>query len=142
MEKHSSSPMTQLDTLVTSDELQLLKIMLPYIPSGWRRMLAIYIKVCEFSNTLRLFQYAEPIPSKSLHSPEDLMQDFSIFLNPSDADSVQMLLQFMSMIKNGNSSFDPSFDFSSFASQESSSEMSAMTDLFDNILNERTEHNE
>lgn len=138
MEKRSFSPMTQLDTLVTSNELQLLKIMLPYIPSGWRRMLALYIKICEFSNTLRLFQYAEPIPSKRIHSPEDLMQDFSIFLTPSDTDSMQTLMQFMSMVKNG----DFPFDFSSFTSQEASSEMSAMTDLFDSILNERTEHNE
>ena len=138
MEKRSPSPMTQLDTLVTSDELQLLKIMLPYSPSGWRKMLAIYIKIREFSNTLRLFQLAEPIPSKSIHSPEDLMQDFSIFLPPSDKDSMQTMMQFMSMIKNG----DVPFDLSTFTFQNDSSEMSAMTDLFDSILNERTESHE
>lgn len=138
MEKRSPSPMTQLDTLVTSDELQLLKIMLPYLPSSWQRMLAIYIKVREFSNTLRLFQHTEPIPSKSIHSLEDLMQDFSIFLTPSDKDSMQTMMQFMSMMKNG----EVPYDFSSFTSQNNSSEMSAMTDLFDSILNERTEPHE
>ena len=44
MEKRPIFPMTQLDTLVTTQELQLMKLMLPYIPANMRGMLAVYIK--------------------------------------------------------------------------------------------------
>ena len=40
--------MTQLDTLVTTQELQLMKLMLPYIPANMRGILAVYIKFTEF----------------------------------------------------------------------------------------------
>lgn len=55
MEKRPIFPMTQLDTLVTTQELQLMKLMLPYIPANMRGMLAVYIKFTEFTNTIHLF---------------------------------------------------------------------------------------
>ena len=55
MEKRPIFPMTQLDTLVTTQELQLMKLMLPYIPANMRGILAVYIKFTEFINTIHLF---------------------------------------------------------------------------------------
>ena len=83
MEKRPIFPMTQLDTLVTTQELQLMKLMLPYIPANMRGMLAVYIKFTEFTNTIHLFHSTGngspdgPIHSKSIHSPEDILQDLS-----------------------------------------------------------------
>ena len=87
MEKRPIFPMTQLDTLVTTQELQLMKLMLPYIPANMRGMLAVYIKFTEFTNTIHLFHSTGngspdgPIHSKSIHSPEDILQDLSSFMD-------------------------------------------------------------
>ena len=54
--------MTQLDTLVTTQELQLMKLMLPYIPANMRGMLAMYIKFTEFTNTIHLFIVQAMVP--------------------------------------------------------------------------------
>lgn len=121
--------MTQLDTLVTTQELQLMKLMLPYIPANMRGMLAVYIKFTEFTNTIHLFHSTGngspdgPIHSKSIHSPEDILQDLSSFMDPAEADNISMMFNIMKQM-------DPS----GFASPESNSEMSQMIDLFDNIM--------
>lgn len=121
--------MTQLDTLVTTQELQLMKLMLPYIPANMRGMLAVYIKFTEFTNTIHLFHSTGngspdgPIHSKSIHSPEDILQDLSSFMDPAEADNISMIFNMMKQM-------DPS----GFASPESNSEMSQMIDLFDNIM--------
>ena len=121
--------MTQLDTLVTTQELQLMKLMLPYIPAN---MLAVYIKFTEFTNTIHLFHSTGngspdgPIHSKSIHSPEDILQDLSSFMDPAEADNISMIFNMMNIMKQ----MDPS----GFASPESNSEMSQMIDLFDNIM--------
>ena len=120
MEKRPIFPMTQLDTLVTTQELQLMKLMLPYIPANMRGILAVYIKFTEFTNTIHLFH------SKSIHSPEDILHDLSSFMDPAEADNISMLFNMMNIMKQ----MDPS----GFASPESNSEMSQMIDLFDNIM--------
>ena len=132
MEKRPIFPMTQLDTLVTTQELQLMKLMLPYIPSTMRGMLAVYIKFTEFTNTIHLFHSTgndspdSPIHSKSIHSPEDILQDLSAFMDPAEADNISMLFNMMNIMKQ----MDPS----GFSSPESNSEMSQMINLFDNIM--------
>ena len=132
MEKRPIFPMTQLDTLVTTQELQLMKLMLPYIPVNMRGMLAVYIKFTEFTNTIHLFHSTGngspdgPIHSKSIHSPEDILQELSSFMDPAEADNISMMFNMMNIMKQ----MDPS----GFASPESNSEMSQMIDLFDNIM--------
>ena len=132
MEKQPIFPMTQLDTLVTTQELQLMKLMLPYIPVNRRGIFAVYIKFTEFINTIHLFHSTGngspdgPIHSKSIHSPEDILQDLSSFMDPAEADNISMMFNMMNIMKQ----MDPS----SFASPESNSEMSQMIDLFDNIM--------
>ena len=117
MKKRPIFPMTQQDTLVTTQELQLMKLMLPYT---------------EFTNTIHLFHSTGngspdgPIHSKSIHSPEDILQDLSSFMDPAEADNISMMFNMLNIMKQ----MDPS----GFASPESNSEMSQMIDLFDNIM--------
>lgn len=138
MEKRPIFPMTQLDTLVTTQELQLMKLMLPYIPANMRGMLAVYIKFTEFTNTLHLFHSTGngssdgPIHSKSIHSPEDILQDLSAFMNPSEADNISMMFNMMNIMKQ----MDPS----GFSHQGNNGEMSEMMDLFDNIMKGNDKH--
>lgn len=138
MEKRPPLPMTQLDMLVTTQELQMMKLMLPYIPSSYRSMLAIYLKFTEFQNTLRLFKgsggrYSEDIiKSRDIHSPADILEDLRPFMNPGDMESFDMMMNTMNMMKGMNTS-----DFSGFGNSE---EMSDMMNMFDNILKGKKEN--
>ena len=55
MEKKPPLPMTPFDTLVTSPELQMMKLMLPYTPASYQRFLAFYIKFSELRNAISYF---------------------------------------------------------------------------------------
>lgn len=63
---------------------------------------------------------------KVFHSPEDILQDLSSFMDPAEADNISMIFNMMNIMKQ----MDPS----GFASPESNSEMSQMINLFDNIM--------
>lgn len=141
MENRPPFPMTQLDMLVVSDEMQMMKLMLPYIPSAWRKMLAVYIKFMEFQNTVRLFggsgygMDGEVIKSRDIRSPADLLEDLRPFMRPEDMESLDMLsnaMNMMDMMKNADMS-----DFSGFGGMEG---MSDMMDLFDNVMKGKNEH--
>ena len=47
---------TALDEMVESDQDQMLKAMIPYLPSSGQRFLSVYTKVRELWNTMSLFQ--------------------------------------------------------------------------------------
>ena len=138
MEKRPPLPMTQLDMLVTTQELQMMKLMLPYIPSSYRGILAIYLKFTEFQNTLRLFKSSggasseDIMKSRDIHSPADILEDLRPFMNPGDMDSFDMMMNAMNMMKGMNTS-----DFSDLGNSE---EMSDMMNMFDNILKGKKEN--
>ena len=46
---------TALDEMVESDQDQMLKAMIPYLPSSGQRFLSVYTKVRELRNTMSLF---------------------------------------------------------------------------------------
>ena len=78
-----------------------MKLMLPYIPANMRGILAVYIKFTEFTNTIHLFHSTgngspdSPIHSKSIHSPEDILNDLSSFIDHAEADNISMLLNML-----------------------------------------------
>ena len=47
---------TALDEMVESDQNQMLKAMIPYLPSSGQQFLSVYTKVQELWNTMSLFQ--------------------------------------------------------------------------------------
>ena len=47
---------TALDEMVESDQNQMLKAMIPYLPSSGQRFLSVYTKVRELQNTMSLFR--------------------------------------------------------------------------------------
>ncbi len=132
MEKRPPLPMTQLDMLVTTQELQMMKLMLPYFPSSYRGMLAVYLKFMEFQNTLRMFNGSDGrspsdvIKSRDIHSPADILEDLRPFMNPADMESFDMMMNTMNMMSGMN--------MSDFSGSGNSEEMSEMMNIFDNIL--------
>lgn len=49
-------PITPFDELVTPSSLQLLKLLIPYIPPSQQRTFAIYVKYMELQSTIAFFQ--------------------------------------------------------------------------------------
>lgn len=47
---------TALDELVESDQDQLIKAMVPYLPASGQQLLSVYAKTRELMNTMALFQ--------------------------------------------------------------------------------------
>ena len=56
MDDQSKIPMTPFDTLISTPGLQMMKLMLPYLPPSNQRMLAVYVKFMELQQTFSFFQ--------------------------------------------------------------------------------------
>lgn len=102
MERHPPLPMTPFDTLVTSKELQMMKLMLPYTPSSYQKFLAFYIKFIELQNTIRTFglfhSHENPkMFGKSAVSPMDILDDLRPYLGK-ESETIDMILSAMSMM--------------------------------------------
>ena len=102
MENHEVDPITAFDTLYTSNQLQMLKVILPYMQVEMQQMLAIYIKLNEliiafhFSKSTRTnAQYSNPV--KKEFDIFCLLKDLSPFLSDSEK---EMANQFANMQEN------------------------------------------
>ena len=68
MDQKFPKPMTPFDSLVTPHHLYLMKLLLPYVPPAFQRMLACYIKFMEFQYTLEHFQGFSSSAGETSHS--------------------------------------------------------------------------
>ena len=122
MKERPPLPMTPLDMLVTTQELQIMKSILPYFPSSCRNVLAIYLKFIEFQTTVRLFYHRdvssseELIESKSLHSPFDLISDLKTYIPKEEAETFDTLLNVFQMM-NTFQGDNPSDNYSDMLNQ-------------------------
>lgn len=94
-EKHEIDPVTAFDTLYTSNQLQMLKIVLPYMQENMQRFIAIYIKLNEL---LLAFHFSSGIyPVKKETNMTGMLKYLSPYLSDSEKD---MMNQFSSMQEN------------------------------------------
>lgn len=103
MEKHPPLPMTPFDSMVTSPELQMMKLMLPYTPSSYRRFMAFYIKFIELQNTIRHFGLfgSGNVPDafgRRPSSPMDILEDLKPYMGK-EAETMDMILNAMNMME-------------------------------------------
>lgn len=56
MKNKTPFPMTPFDMLVVPEHLHIMKLFLPYLPSGTQKILAVWIKYMELHNTLAYFR--------------------------------------------------------------------------------------
>ena len=94
-ENHEIDPVTAFDTLYTSNQLQMLKIVLPYMEGQIQRFIAIYIKLSEFILALH-FSYGS-YPLKKDTDIMGMIQYLSPYLSDSER---EMMNQFSSMQEN------------------------------------------
>ena len=94
-ENHEIDPVTAFDTLYTSNQLQMLKIVLPYMQENMQRFIAIYIKLNEL---LLAFHFSSgTYPVKKETNMTGMLKYLSPYLSDSEKD---MMNQFSSMQEN------------------------------------------
>ena len=98
-ETHEIDPVTAFDTLYTSNQMQMLKIVLPFMQEQIQRFIAIYIKFNELLITLRFAKSSSEFSSFTKKEPD--MTTMIKYLSPylSDSDK-EMMNQFSSMQEN------------------------------------------
>ena len=107
MEKDLPGPMTPFDELVTSPELQLIKLLIPYAPASGRQMLAAFVKFKELNETIRLFRrpgglraqgFRDEDRNEAPASPFDILNSFRPYLPPRQASMLDTLLNLRDMM--------------------------------------------
>ena len=94
-ENQEIDPVTAFDTLYTSNQLQMLKIVLPYMQQNMQRFIAIYIKLNEL---LLAFHFSSgSYPVKQENDFTGMLKYLSPYLSDSEKD---MMNQFSSMQEN------------------------------------------
>ena len=98
-ENHEIDPVTAFDALYTSNQMQMLKIVLPYMQEGIQRFIAIYIKLSELMIALRFAKSltAEHVTEKREPDISNMLKYLSPYLSDSER---EMMNQFSSMQEN------------------------------------------
>ena len=100
MEWKTPQKLTPLDQAVTDKNLQVLKLLLPYVPSEVQPMLGIYVKFAEFQNTLSYFRYFARTTSFHKHlSMENVMNDLKNYYPENDFGMMENMVQAMNMME-------------------------------------------
>ena len=104
MDKNLPGPMTPFDDLITSPELQIMKLLIPYAPASKRQMLAACVKIMELRETIRIFSggrgaaRAQTLRDEENPSPIDLLNSFRPYLKPREISTLDMILNLREMM--------------------------------------------
>lgn len=104
MDNNSPGPMTPFDELVSSPQLQIMKLMIPYAPARGRRALAACVKFMELRETLRIFSNsgggirAQMIGDEEPFTPLDILNSFRPYLRPREAAALDMIINIKEMM--------------------------------------------
>lgn len=93
MDKEQSS-ITKFDTLYTSNQIQIFKILLPFLDPPLQKRFAIYIKYMELKLSLEKFQSKRFIPFSQKpfsENIEPLCDELSPFLEPGQQESLAQI---------------------------------------------------
>ena len=104
MDQKKPFPMTPFDMLVTTEELQMMKLILPYLPAGQQRTFAVFIKFTELRNTWDYFGKCAKVSSQSIPcsgkiSPTDVLQEIRPYMKEEEAENLDMVFSAMSMME-------------------------------------------
>ena len=98
---NNHSQITLFDTMVTSDHLQEIKVVLPYLPSSLQRFVGIYSKIEELRNTFFLFNHMENLEEFSAKdkTPETVLDELKNYLTDEQMESIRNLSNIKSMVE-------------------------------------------
>lgn len=95
---------TPFDTLISSRQLQMLKLMIPYTPPSGQRMLAIYAKFLELEHTIDFFRHfhrdihAQAF-DKAVSSPFDILDELRPYLSEDERNSMDSVMNIFNMME-------------------------------------------
>ena len=104
MSNDAPEPMTPFDELVTSPELQMMKLLIPYAPAPGRRILAAFVKFTELKKTLRLFRRPGAFRAQAFEAESsfpEILDSFRPYLSAQQAaalDQISALREMMDVI--------------------------------------------
>lgn len=95
---------TVLDEMVESDRDQLVKAVLPYLPFSGQRLLSMYVKTRELSNTMALFRDQRnhgdlQAASVSVSDPLAMLQDIRRYCNGENRKQIDRATNLMAMLQ-------------------------------------------
>ena len=94
-EPHEIDPVTAFDTLYTSNQMQMLKIVLPFMQEKMQRFIAIYIKLNELMIAFHFSSGSYPVKRET--DMTGMLRYLSPYLSDSEK---EMMNQFSSMQEN------------------------------------------
>lgn len=86
--------MTPFDEYISNQPLQMVKLIIPFLPPKNQRMFAVYVKFLELRHTLSFFRGMR----QKEHSPEIIFDTIKPYMSPSDAESFDQMMNMMSMM--------------------------------------------
>lgn len=120
MQEETTDKMTPFDRLISSKDLQLMKLIIPYTPPANRHMLAILVKFLELNRTIKIFhQSRQNIHTqtfeKSFSSPLDIVDEIRPYLSEAERTSIDSILNVFNMMQmletmekmSGTETFNP-----------------------------------
>lgn len=104
MERKDSDKMTPFDQLVSNQNLQMLKLFIPYTPPETQRFLAVYVKFSELQYTMDFFQnfkrelHAQDFDRKVI-SPLEMIQEIRPYLPAQASETLDTILNMINMME-------------------------------------------
>lgn len=101
--------MTPFDEYISTQSMQMTKLIIPFLPPQSQRMLAVYVKFQELSHTMSFFHSMK----SQVHTPEDMFDSLKPYLSPGDLetfDQMQNMMSMMSMMQEMQNMPDMDFD--------------------------------
>ena len=131
-----SQLMTPFDQYISSQSLQMTKLLIPFMPPNTQRMMAIYVKFLEFRHTLSSFHTMR----QKKNSPEDILNSLKPYMSSSDAESFDQMMNMMSMMSMAQEmqnmsdmDFDPMSMMTEMFAQEEHTELQKEGETIDGL---------
>lgn len=148
MDKRPPRPMTPFDELVSSPQLQTIKLLLPYAPAPGQRLLAAFIKFFELRRAILLFSRPSSYNSSKFFSESssgsgEFLDSLKPYLDPRESEMLDMVLnmkdimemaQMMQDSSGGSPAFDPMDLMAGMLSPEQQEMFSTYSDMFSQAL--------
>lgn len=132
MDDWNTTQMTPFDRRISTQTLQIMKLLIPYLPPQSQRIFAIYVKFLEFQYTLSSFQ----IFQQKSHSTQDIFQELRPFMPTATCDSIDNLMSILNMIELFQGFHDTSdidFDPMSMMQGMLTPEQQSMFEMYNNM---------
>lgn len=144
MNQKKKLPMTPFDMLVTTEELQMMKLLLPYVPAKQQKLFAVFIKLEELKNALYYFQH----PSESAffgksrnNTVSGIFQEIRPYMNEGEAEGLDTILSAMNMMEMMQN-LSEDINFSDFAKSMMPSGNEEMFDIYQEFLSKGVNNND